>query len=127
MKLNHIDLQVSNVSRARAFFEEHFGFRCTFQRREQLAIMEDDDGFAFGVSNLFDSAPPEYPPDFHIGFILPSEAGVRATFERLTRASVEIKTELSVGGPNIYFMCVGPDGIMIELRAPSEASLRSEP
>ena len=61
--------------------------------------MEDDDGFAFGVSNLFDSAPPEYPPDFHIGFILPSEADVRATFERLTRASVEIKTELSVGGP----------------------------
>jgi catechol 2,3-dioxygenase-like lactoylglutathione lyase family enzyme len=50
MKLNHIDLQVSNVSRARAFFEEHFGFRCTFQRREQLAIMEDDDGFSFGVS-----------------------------------------------------------------------------
>ena len=61
--------------------------------------MADDDGFAFGVSNLFDSAPPAYPPDFHIGFILPSEADVRATFERLTRANVEIKTELSVGGP----------------------------
>jgi len=57
MKLNHIDLQVSNVSRARAFFEEHFDFRCTFQRREQLAIMEDDE-FSFGVSNLFDSVPP---------------------------------------------------------------------
>jgi len=73
MKLNHIDLQVSNVSRAHAFFEEHFDFRCTFQRREQLAIMEDDDGFSFGVSNLFDSVPPQYPRDFHIGFILPSD------------------------------------------------------
>ena len=47
-------------------------------------------------------------------------SNVRATFERLARANVEIKTELSVGGQNIYFMCVGPDGIMIEVRAPSD-------
>ena len=66
MKLNHIDLQVSNVSAAREFFETHFGLRCTFQRREQLAIMEDDDGLAFGVSNRFGAAPPIYPPDFHV-------------------------------------------------------------
>src|SRR6478672_5210639 len=41
MKLNHIDLQVSNVTKAREFFEQHFGLRCTFQRREQLAILDD--------------------------------------------------------------------------------------
>ena len=118
MKLNHIDLQVSDVTKAREFFETHFGFRCTFQRRDELAIMEDDDGFSFGVSNLFHSVPPVYPRDFHIGFILASEADVRAVHERLVTAGVEIKTELSRGGPNIYFMCVGPDGIGIEVRAP---------
>jgi catechol 2,3-dioxygenase-like lactoylglutathione lyase family enzyme len=118
MKLNHIDLQVSNVSAARAFFETHFGFRCTFQRREELAIMEDDAGLAFGVSNLFASEPPVYPRDFHIGFILDRETEVRAVYDRLAKAGVEIKTELSRGGPNLYFMCVGPDGLMIEVRAP---------
>jgi catechol 2,3-dioxygenase-like lactoylglutathione lyase family enzyme len=118
MKLNHIDLQVSDVSSARAFFETHFGMRCTFQRKEQLAILEDDAGLAFGVSNLFDSPPPVYPPDFHIGFILGSESEVRTVRERLVAAGVKLKTDLSRGGPNIYFMCVGPDGITIEVRAP---------
>lgn len=121
MKLNHIDLQVSDVSRAREFFETHFGLRCTYQRKEQLAILEDDDGLAFGVSNLFASPPPVYPRDFHIGFILASEAEVRAVQERLVRAGVLMKTELSRGGPNIYFMCAGPDDITIEVRAPVQS------
>jgi len=125
MKLNHIDLQVSNVSRAREFFEAHFGLRCTFQRREELALMEDDAGLSFGVSNLFGSAPPVYPPDFHIGFILGSEAEVRAIHGRLRSAGVTIKTDLSRGGPNIYFMCVGPDGFVIEVRAPSDGTDRA--
>jgi catechol 2,3-dioxygenase-like lactoylglutathione lyase family enzyme len=118
MKLNHVDLQVSDVSKARAFFEHHFGLRCTFQRREQLAILEDDAGLVLGVSNLFSSAPPAYPPDFHIGFILDTEAEVQAVYARLKSEGVEIKTELTRGGPNVYFMCVGPDRIMIEVRAP---------
>ena len=78
MNLNHIDLQVSDVSAARRFFEEHFGLRCIFQRREQLAILRDDAGLEFGVSNLFDSPPAAYPTDFHIGFILDTESNVRA-------------------------------------------------
>jgi lactoylglutathione lyase len=118
MKLNHIDLQVSDVSGAREFFEAHFGLRCTYQRKEQLAILEDDNGLVVGVSNLFNSGPPVYPPDFHIGFILANESEVRAVQERLVRAGVKIKTDLSRGGPNIYFMCVGPDDITIEVRAP---------
>lgn len=125
MKLNHVDLQVSNVSAARAFFETHFGFRCTFQRREELAIMEDDAGLAFGLSNLFQSEPPVYPRDFHIGFILDHEAEVRAVYDRLRQSGVEMKTELSRGGPNLYFMCVGPDGVMIEVRAPMSSTSSS--
>ena len=120
MKLNHLDLQVSDVTGARTFFETHFGFKCTFQRKEQLAVLEDDNGFAFGVSNLFASPPPTYPRDFHIGFILETEAEVRGTYDRLKAAGVELKTDVSRGGPNVYFMCVGPDGIAIEVRAPAE-------
>jgi catechol 2,3-dioxygenase-like lactoylglutathione lyase family enzyme len=118
MNVNHIDLQVSNVSAAREFFEKNFGLRCVFQRREELAMLEDDNGLSLGVSNLFNSPPPVYPPDFHIGFILERESEVRQAHERLRRSGVRIKTDLSRGGPNIYFMCVGPDGIGIEVRAP---------
>jgi len=120
MKLNHIDLQVSNVTAAREFFENHFGFRCVFQRREQLAMLTDDAGLEFGVSNLFGSAAPIYPPDFHIGFVVENETKVHAAYNRLTKAGVTVKTDISRGGPNVYFMCVGPDGIGIEVRAPAD-------
>lgn len=118
MKLNHIDLQVSDVEQARVFFERFFDFRCVFQRRAELAMLEDESGFSLGVSNLFKSAPPVYPPDFHVGFILDTEARVRAQFQRLVEAGVAMKAPLSVGGPNIYFMCVGPDSIAVEVRGP---------
>jgi catechol 2,3-dioxygenase-like lactoylglutathione lyase family enzyme len=122
VKLNHVDLQVSNVDQARDFFETLFDLRCVFQRRTELAMLEDDAGLSLGVSNLFNSPAPVYPPDFHIGFILETEAEVRSQFQRLVDAGVPMKSELSFGGPNIYFMCVGPDSILVEVRAP-----RSEP
>ena len=62
MKLNHIDLQVSDIGRARTFFKTFFDFRCTYQRERQIAILEDDGGLSLGLSNLFNSAPPVYPP-----------------------------------------------------------------
>ncbi len=120
MKLNHVDLQVSSVPHARTFFETHFGFRCAMQREDKIALLEDETGFSLGVSNLSGSPPPAYPPDFHIGFILENESEVRATHQRLKTAGVRIKAELARGGPNVYFMCVGPDGIAIEVRAPAE-------
>ena len=45
---------------------------------------------------------------------------VRATYDRLKAANVALKTEVSRGGPNVYFMCVGPDGITVEGRAPAD-------
>jgi len=119
MRVNHINLQVSDVSAARAFFENHFGMDCKFQRRDELAIMDDGAGMEFSVSNLFHSPPSPYPPDFHIGFILDGESEVRSTYERLASAGVEMKTDVSRGGPNVYFMCVGPERIMIEVRGPA--------
>ncbi|HET8654834.1 MAG TPA: VOC family protein [Longimicrobiaceae bacterium] len=122
MRLNHVDLQVSDVDRAREFFERHFGLRCVFQRRDELAMLEDEAGLSLGVSNLFHSPAPVYPPDFHVGFILETEAQVREQYQRLARAGVQMKADLTVGGPNLYFVCIGPDAIPVEVRAPRDAA-----
>jgi len=119
MRVNHINLQVSDVSQARAFFETHFGMECKFQRRDELAILDDGAGMEFSVSNLLHSPPSLYPSDFHIGFILDGESEVRSAYERLVSAGVEMKTDVSRGGPNVYFMCFGPERIMIEVRGPA--------
>lgn len=118
MKLNHLDLQVSDIHAARAFFETHFGLRCSYTRRDEIALLEDNAGFSLGVSNLFKNAAPTYPPDFHVGFVLEDAAQVEALYEQLKSASVVMKHDLTEGGPNLFFMCVGPGGIPVEVRAP---------
>ena len=118
MKFNHLDLQVSDVSAAQAFFETHFGLRCVHRRRDEIALLEDETGFSLGVSNLFGNAAPVYPPDFHVGFVLEDASEVEAIYERLKSAGVAMKHNLAQGGPNLFFMCVGPDGIPVEVRAP---------
>ena len=85
MRLNHIDLQVSDVDVAREFFERFFGLHCRYQRQKQIAIFENDTGFEFAVSNLFSSAPPSYPPDFHVGFVLEHSSEVRNVYDRRAR------------------------------------------
>jgi len=121
MRLNHIDLQVSDVNVAREFFERFFGLRCRYQRQKQIAIFENDTGFEFAVSNLFNSAPPSYPPDFHVGFVLERSADVREVYDRLKAEGVPMKLDLGVQGPAVVFQCVGPDNIPVEVRAPKDS------
>jgi catechol 2,3-dioxygenase-like lactoylglutathione lyase family enzyme len=121
MRLNHIDLQVSDVDAAREFFEQFFGLRCRYQRRKQIAIFENDAGFEFAVSNLFASPPPVYPPDFHLGFVLERSSEVREVYDRLKAAGVAMKLDLGVQGPALVFQCLGPDNIPVEVRAPKDS------
>jgi lactoylglutathione lyase len=53
MNLNHIDLPVSDIDGARAFFETYFGFRCVFAREDGLTVLLDETNFALTLS-----APP---------------------------------------------------------------------
>lgn len=121
MRLNHIDLHVSDVAATREFFEEFFGLRCRYQRRNQIAFFDDDSGFEFAVSNLSDSPPPSYPRDFHVGFILESASDVREIYDRLKNAGTAMKIDLGVQGPALVFQCLGPDSIPVEVRAPKDS------
>ena len=121
MIINHIDLQVSDVDAAREFFEKFFDLRCRYQRQKQIAIFENGSGLEFAVSNLFNSPPPSYPPDFHVGFVLERTSDVRAVYERLKAAGVGMKLDLGVQGPALVFTCLGPDNIPVEVRAPKDS------
>ncbi len=119
MKFNHLDLQVSDIHAARAFFEMHFGLRCPYARRDEIALLEDEIGFSLGLSNLTgQDAAPVYPPDFHVGFVLEDAAQVEALYARLQSVGVSMKYDLREWGPNLAFTCFGPDAIPVEVRAP---------
>ena len=83
MKLNHLDLPVSDVEAAHEFFERFFGLRCTCQRRGEIAMLEDEAGFQLGVSNLRGLPPAAYPPDFHVGFVLERAGEVQEIYDSL--------------------------------------------
>jgi len=85
MRLNHVDLQVSDIPVAARFFETFFGLRKVYQREGQIAILEDETGFCFGLSNLHNSPAPVYPVDFHVGFILENRNQVRTVYQRGAR------------------------------------------
>jgi len=121
MRPRHIGLQVSDVDAAREFFEKFFGLRCTYQREKQIAFFTDEMGFEFALSNLFNSPPPIYPPDFHAGFILDHTSQVREIDERLQKTGVKMKLDLGVQGPNFVFQCVAPGSIPVEVRAPKDS------
>ena len=82
MQLNHLDLQVSDVQRAAAFFARHFGFTLTSNPHSPaIAILSGDGDFTLVLQKRKSDAP--YPEGVHIGFLQRDEAQVHAVHEAL--------------------------------------------
>ena len=74
MKLNHLNLTVTDVAETRKLFETYFGFTGLKEvGNEKFALLFGEDGF---VLNLMRGAQVSYPETFHIGFIQESEERV---------------------------------------------------
>jgi len=83
MKLNHINLVVSNVEDAIIFFETYFNFTCIEIKGENIvAVLIGSDGFTL-VLMKNKSGAPAYPEAFHIGFMQNSKDEVIEIFQKL--------------------------------------------
>ena len=70
MKLNHINLLVSNVAEAVSFFETYFNFNCVETKGDNIiAILEGEDDFTLVIMKNKEGQAI-YPDAFHIGFLL---------------------------------------------------------
>lgn len=115
MKLNHIDIPVSDISGARRFFEDHFGFRCTFEREDGLTVLLDEIGFALTLSAVPAGEKLSYPTGFHVGFILREKRELMRSYEQLSTAGVEIVRPLADLGGAPTFQCNAPGPILVEV------------
>jgi catechol 2,3-dioxygenase-like lactoylglutathione lyase family enzyme len=114
MRLNHLNLTVPDVAESQRFFETHFGLRCVFQRGTRLAVLMDDSGFAFTLSNFDGSTEVKYPGAFHIGFMQESRERVDEIHDLLEAAGVEIQPAREFHGAwTFYFRA--PGGILVEV------------
>lgn len=116
MRLNHLDLSVSDVPGARDFFETFLGFRCEATKgRDALSILRDESGFVLVLNPFREDSPTQYPADFHIGFLLETEQAVRELYERLTAAGTEIVHPLNHRRGALMFYFRAPGGVLVEI------------
>ena len=93
MKLNHINLVVSNVADAINIFETYFNFKCTDIKGDNIvAVLKGADNFTLVIMTNKDGQV-NYPDAFHIGFMLTDTNGVTETYEKLKKGGIAVGQE----------------------------------
>jgi catechol 2,3-dioxygenase-like lactoylglutathione lyase family enzyme len=112
MKLNHIDLPVTDLEAAADYFQRGFGFTRMRAPAEGMAILRAEDGFALILQQ---AENVEYPAGFHIGFLQASDEAVHAAYQRLSDAGLPMPPAPAVSYGCLAFWCRAPGGILIEV------------
>lgn len=122
MKVNHLNLGLTELPETVAMFERYFGFTLLpFSQLPKMAFMTDDAG---ALVSLFRVKDADYPKIFHIGFMLDSQAQVVEMNDRLREGGFDPETPREEHGRfTFYFKC--PGGVLIEVNSPVETNRAS--
>ncbi len=82
MRLNHLNLTVTDVLVARDFLERYFGLR-SMAGNAGMAFLSDDDGFVLTLMKAGKATEVAYPGNFHVGFFVESDEIVDEVNSRL--------------------------------------------
>ncbi len=117
MKLNHINLPVSDVAAARDFFTTYFDMVTTLEiGKNFLAMLTDEAGMVLNLSH-FDktqSADVDYHKDFHIGFFLETNTEVDRLFTRMNADGIASEPPKQLQGRYAFYV-QAPGGVIVEV------------
>jgi catechol 2,3-dioxygenase-like lactoylglutathione lyase family enzyme len=114
MKLNHVNLTVTDVRAAGAFLEKYFGLR-PMGGNDGMAFLFDDEDLVLTLMRGSETAI-NYPSTFHVGFFIDSEARVDEIYRRLREDGYDAPPpERHNHGYGFYVEA--PGGFTIELGA----------
>jgi catechol 2,3-dioxygenase-like lactoylglutathione lyase family enzyme len=114
MRLNHLDLQVSDVPAAIVFFEQLFELQCQSNRASPaIAILSDDAGFVLVLQRKKDPASA-YPEGFHLGFLVEDVALVHQVHARAKAAGVQV-SDVIHNNRGVLIYCASADGYSVEV------------
>jgi catechol 2,3-dioxygenase-like lactoylglutathione lyase family enzyme len=115
MQLNHLDLPVPDVAATAAFFTTHFGFRlCETRGNNGFALLLGEGGFALVLTRRAEGTQ-DFPDNFHVGFLVDSEAAVHALHARLRAADVPDLPPVSFQRGATLFYVHAPGGVLVEV------------
>jgi catechol-2,3-dioxygenase len=115
MKLNHINLTVTNVPETHQFLQKYFGLHDK-GGNNNIAFLSDDDGLFLSLTSMTIGKESEvkYPVLFHIGFGQESEERVNEINRRLKEDGFDVPPPSRQHGSwSFYFQA--PGGFMIEV------------
>lgn len=114
MKLNHLDLQVSDVQQSVRFFESAFGLQMQSNRQSPaLAILSDGEGFTLVLQRRQNPAET-YPEGFHLGFLLSDPDAVEAFHRHATGLGLDVSNVI-VNNRGTLVYCRSADGYLVEV------------
>jgi lactoylglutathione lyase len=114
MRLNHLNLTVTDVAAAARFLERYFGLEAK-GGNAGMAFLTDDDGFVLTLMKARRSDPAAYPSTFHIGFFIDGEDRVDEINRRLNEDGFEIPPPSRSHAYGFYVQA--PGGFTVELGA----------
>lgn len=115
MKLNHLNLSVTDVRAAQAFLAKYFGMEPQ-GGNENIAFLTDENGIVLTLTHkkLGGESEVRYPATFHIGFIQSNAAHVDEIHRRLTADGYDAPAPSKQHGSwTFYFQA--PGGFVIEV------------
>lgn len=118
MKLNHINLTVTDVRAASNFLVKYFGLR-DMGGNAGMGFLTDDEnewGFVLTLMKAGKRTEVKYPGNFHIGFFVENEAKVDEINRRIKQDGYEVPTP-ERNNHAYGFYIEAPGGFTIELGA----------
>lgn len=113
MQINHLDLQVQDVTRTSQFFERYFGLQIQSNPSSPaLVIMTDQAGFVLVLQRS--KTAERYPEGFHVGFLLDDVESVRALHARAVADGTPV-SEVIVNGRGTMIYLTAPEGYYVEV------------
>ena len=116
MKLNHLNLTVSDVLGTYGLLEKHFGMRgfSGMKPTAAVAFMSDDNGMVLSLFRASKGADVKYPSGFHIGFVQESEERVNEINQRLREDGFNVPAPSRMHGSWTFYFDA-PGGFMVEV------------
>lgn len=114
MKLNHINLTVTNAQGARQLLEKYFGMKAIEGTSDDATFLalRDDEGFTL---TLMESKEAVYPKTFHIGFLIHDEERVKIIYEELKKDGYDVQPPRNYRGHSLDLYFATPFGFTIQV------------
>jgi lactoylglutathione lyase len=116
MKLNHLNLTVTNPLETQEFLVRYFGLKPMGKANKNMAFLSDDNGMVLSLisAKLGKESEVKYPATFHVGFIQESEQEVNEINRSLKADGFDVPAPSRQHGSWTFYFDA-PGGFTIEV------------